>query len=172
MKNQVDFLDFEDIKEIIIKNWMTHDGMWFYHCAKECGIEKTNKINRSAVRSMAKVEIQRLKKALCIEQIESFEEFREFLRKTFSIVKAKFMDFDYEFPNNNALIFTMNNCFAYNGIKRMGYIEKYNCGIFERLKGWFDELNVRYDMIPQINGCMMAERNMCYRKFLFHFTSE
>lgn len=165
-------LDFEDIKEILIKNWMSHDGMWFYHCAKECGIDKTNKINRSAVRSMAKVEIQRLKKALGIEKIESFEEFKDFLKKVFSIVKAKFMDFNFEFPDKNVLIFTMNKCFAYNGIKRMGYIEKYNCGIFERLEGWFDELDAQYETTPQINGCMMKERNICYRKFLFQFTNK
>lgn len=26
------------LKEILNKNWMTHDGMWFYHCLRECGI--------------------------------------------------------------------------------------------------------------------------------------
>ena len=165
-------LDFEEVKEILIKNWMSHDGMWFYHCVQECGIDKTNKINRSAVRSMAKIEIKRLKKALDIEKIESFEEFKDFFKNVFSIVKAEFMDFDYEFPYKNVLIFTMNKCFAYDGIKRMGYIEKYNCGIFERLKGWFDELNVRYDITPQINGCLMREKNLCYRKFQFHFSNE
>jgi hypothetical protein len=165
-------LNIEEVKEILIKNWMSHDGMWFYHCAQECGIEKTNKINRSAVRSMAKIEIKRLKNALGVEEIETFEEFKDFFNKVFLIVKAKFMDFNVKYTDKNVLIFTMNKCFAFNGIKRMGFIEKYNCGIFERLKGWFDALNFRFDITPQINGCMMKDKNLCYRKFQFYFTND
>ncbi|MFX0137893.1 MAG: DUF6125 family protein, partial [Candidatus Hodarchaeota archaeon] len=56
-------LNQKELKELLIKCWMTHDGMWFYHCLKECGIEKTNKINKSAVKSMAKIEIKRIIKA-------------------------------------------------------------------------------------------------------------
>jgi hypothetical protein len=45
-------LEKDELKEILIKNWMTHDAMWFYHCLQECGINKTNKINKAAVRAM------------------------------------------------------------------------------------------------------------------------
>jgi hypothetical protein len=48
-----------ELKEILIKNWMTHDAMWLYHCLQECGIERTNKINKAAIRSMAAIEIRR-----------------------------------------------------------------------------------------------------------------
>ena len=165
-------LEFRQVKEILIKNWMTHDGMWFYHCAKECGIEKTNKINKAAVEAMAKIEMQRFKKAIGIKQLESFEEFKKVMSIIFSVVKADFMDFRFEFPSKNILIFTMNKCFAYDGIVRMGYIGKYSCGIFQRLKGWFDELNLQYDIAPQINGCMMKEENSCFRKFQFYFLKD
>jgi len=52
------------LKELLIKNWMTHDAMWFYHSVQSFGMEKTNVVNRAAVRSMAGVEIKRLRKAL------------------------------------------------------------------------------------------------------------
>ena len=42
----------DELKELLIKGWMTHDGMWFYHCLQECGIEKTNRINKAAIRAM------------------------------------------------------------------------------------------------------------------------
>ena len=32
------------LKEHILKNWMTHDAMWFLHCLQACGIEETNRL--------------------------------------------------------------------------------------------------------------------------------
>ncbi|MFX0032097.1 MAG: DUF6125 family protein [Candidatus Hermodarchaeota archaeon] len=165
-------LEFKQVKELLIKSWMTHDGMWFYHCAKEFGIDKTNKINKAAVKSMAKIEMQRIKNAIGIKEVKSFEAFKNLMKIVFSVVKADFMDFTFECPSKNILIFTMNNCFAFDGIKRMGYLERYSCGIFQRLKGWFEELGIQYDIIPQINGCMMKDEGICYRKFQFFFTSD
>ena len=36
-------LEKNELKELLNKNWMTHDAMWFYNCLQECGIEKTIK---------------------------------------------------------------------------------------------------------------------------------
>ncbi len=162
-------LEEDELRELLFKNWMTHDGMWFLHCLQECGIEKANKINKAAVRSMAKVELRRIMAALSVEKIQSFSEFKEFANTLFKVVKAKFMDFEYEFPEFNILKFTMNNCFAYDGVKRIGVIEQYECGIFERLKGWFEELRLNYKVDPQVNGCMMVSEGKCYRTFRFEF---
>jgi hypothetical protein len=46
-------LETGQLKELLNKGWMTHDAMWFYNCLQEVGIEKTNKINRAAVKMMA-----------------------------------------------------------------------------------------------------------------------
>ncbi len=32
-------LDKKEMKELLVKCWMTHDGLWFYHSLQECGIE-------------------------------------------------------------------------------------------------------------------------------------
>jgi hypothetical protein len=157
----------EELKEILIKNWMTHDGMWFFHCVKNCGVLKANKINKAAVKSMAKIELKRLKKLFNIDKIEKFKDFQNFLDFIFDVVKAKFMDFTYEFPSKNELNFIMNKCFAYDGIKRIGIIDQYECGIIERLKGWFEELGIKYTITPQINGCMMHKNGECFRNFKF-----
>ena len=55
-------LEKKELKDLLVKCWMTHDAMWFYHCLQECGIEKTNRINRAAVKAVAAVEIRRLRK--------------------------------------------------------------------------------------------------------------
>jgi len=62
---------------------MTHDGMWCFHCLKEFGIEKANEINKAAIRSLAPIEVERIKGTLDSkkEKIATFEEFKEFFSK-------------------------------------------------------------------------------------------
>jgi len=163
-------LNKKELKELLIKNWMTHDGMWFYHCSKECGIAKTNIINKAAVRSMAMIEIKRIKKALEVEQIETFERFKGFMDVVCNIVKADFMKFDYNFPSDSVCHIEMQECFAYDGIKKIGAIDKYQCGVFERFKGWFDGLGIEYTVNPQIDGCMMHTDGKCFRDFKLKFS--
>ena len=73
-------LEQKELKELLNKGWMTHDAMWFYNCLQECGIEKTNKINRAAVKAMAAVEIKRMKKALGVGDITNFDDLARFLK--------------------------------------------------------------------------------------------
>ena len=51
--NALETLNKGEIKELLSKGWITHDAMWFVHCLEEAGIEKTNKINKAAVKSMS-----------------------------------------------------------------------------------------------------------------------
>ena len=54
--------------DLLNKCWMTHDGMWFFHCLQEFGIDAANKINKSAIKSLASIEIQRIKNTLGIDK--------------------------------------------------------------------------------------------------------
>lgn len=161
--------DKEELKELLNKGWMTHDGMWFFHCLQECGIEKTNRINKAAIKSMAKVEIKRMQKALDVEKIDTFSTFKDFMEGVYEIVKADFMNFTYSFPGENLLHMDMLTCFAYDGIQRMGVIDQYQCGIFERIKGWLEALGVQYSVTPDMAGCMMHTEGKCFRDFRLNF---
>jgi hypothetical protein len=59
----------DQLKEILNKNWVTHDAILFYHFLQECGIEKTNKINFTAIRAMAQIEVKRLTELLAAKKI-------------------------------------------------------------------------------------------------------
>ncbi|MCJ7515220.1 MAG: DUF6125 family protein [Dehalococcoidia bacterium] len=159
-----------EIKEILIKNWMTHDAMWFYHCFQECGIDRTNKINKAAVRAMGIIEIQRIQKAVGMDKVETFEDFKSLMEATWSIVKGDFMKFSHSYPSPNILRGEMERCFAYEGIKQIGAIDKYQCGIFERIYGWFDGLGLKYEVIPLMDGCMMHTEGKCCRDISFSFS--
>lgn len=159
-----------ELKEILIKNWMTHDAMWFYNCLQECGIERTNKINKAAIRSMAAIEIKRIKKAVGIDKVETFEDLKPVIDAAFHILKGDFMDFTYSFPAKNILHGEWKNCFAYNGVKQLGILDQYQCGIVERVYGWFDGLGVKYSVSPQVDGCMMHTDGKCFRDISFTFS--
>lgn len=158
-----------DLLEILNKNWMTHDAMWLFHCLRECGIEKTNHINKAAVKSMAAVECKRIRKQFGINTVETFAELKEFLNLGAELIRPKFMKFSFFFPAENRMRWVMHECFAYEGIKRIEVIDQYECGIFERPAGWFDALNIKYNLSPEITGCMMHDEGKCHREFLFHF---
>ncbi len=158
-----------EIKEILIKGWMTHDGMWFYHCLQECGIEKTNKINKAAVKSMSLIEIKRMMHLFGIESIETFEELKRFVIDMFQVVRADFMKFSFEFNQDNEMFGKMEECFAYNGAKRMGVENSYICGIYERIDGWLEGLGLTFEAFPEIGGCLMHKQGKCERTYKFTF---
>ena len=158
-----------ELKEVLIKNWMTHDAMWFYHCFQECGIEKTNKINKAAARAIGIIEIRRIRKAVGIDKVETFADFKLLIEAAWDIVKGDFMKANFSLPSKNVLRGDFESCFAYEGIKRIGAIEQYQCGIFERIYGWFDGLGIEYSVSPQVEGCMMHSNGKCFRDFTFNF---
>lgn len=164
-----DQLNKLQLRELINKGWMTHDGMWFYNCLQECGIDKTNKINKEAVRMMAMIEIKRIKKTLCLPDVHKFEDLKTLLEEGFEVIRADFMDFNFHFPAKNVFVWEIPTCFAYEGIKQMGVIDQYQCGIIDRVLGWLDALDVKYTYTPQEDGCLLHKTGKCVREFKFHF---
>ncbi|MFI5394893.1 MAG: DUF6125 family protein [Candidatus Binatia bacterium] len=156
-------------ESLLIRCWMTHDAMWFFHCAQECGMEKTNKINKAAVRSMAQVEIKRIKKALGIDKVETFQQLTELMEAVFDLMKADFMGFTWNVSAENTLRWDMPRCFAYDGVQKLGVADQYQCGIFERMEGWAEGLGLKYSVTPQVQGCMMHTEGRCFREFRFEF---
>jgi hypothetical protein len=162
-------METKELKELLIKCWMTHDAMWFYQCLQECGIEKTNRINRAAVKAVATVEIRRLTKAIDVGKLETFSEFWEFFQRAMSVFTGDFMKYSFESKEMNRIRSTWHRCFAYEGIKALGVIDRYECGIMERVEAWFDTLGIRYEVAPKVTGCMMHTEGRCYRDYTFFF---
>jgi hypothetical protein len=168
MENTKD-LENNEIKELLIKSWMTHDGMWFFHSLNEIGIEKTNKINKAASRSLGITEIKRFKKAFEVDRIENIDDLKLLFTKVSEIVKADFMEFSYDFSNGDELRFKMQKCFAYEGVKRIGAIDGYNCGIYDRIDGWLEGIGLEFDVSPKIEGCLIHQGEKCVRIYKIKF---
>ena len=160
-------LSRKEITDLLNKGWMSHDGMWFYHCLKEFGIEKANKLNKAAIQSLAPLEMKRLKKLLGIEKIETFEEFKAFLTGGFELLIADFMNARMTFPEKNVFHweFLPQQCFAYKGMQNIGVIEDYECGVIYRVECWIASLGIPYQASPRVTKCMMRDKGHCAGDF-------
>lgn len=171
--NPLDSLTKENIVDLLNRCWMTHDGMWFFHCMKEFGIEKANKMNRAAISSLAPIEIARMKDALGIEKkkIETFGEFKDFFSKVSKLFSPDFMNINVGFQADSTLHweFTKYQCFAYKGMKRLGVIDQYRCGVIYRLERWFASLGLEYTVTPQTDRCLMRAEGSCSGNIRFTF---
>jgi hypothetical protein len=77
----------------------------------------------------------------------------------------------YDFPTEGVIRFTWDQgqCFAYEGMKRLGVADKYECGIFERVGGWYASLGLSFTLHPDTERCLMNEQGRCVREFHFSF---
>lgn len=162
-------VETEDLRVLLLKGWMTHDAMWFRHAVEVCGIEKTNRINQAAVRSMAAIEIRRLAKALGLTGIRSMSELQAFFDAAWPLLKADFMDFAYSYPARGVMRWDVRRCFALEGVTALGVADRYDCGIFPRIETWFETLGIEHTTTPAVRGCMMPSEGRCYREYTFAF---
>jgi hypothetical protein len=119
-----------ELRELLCKNWMTHDAMWLLYCLEAIGMEKTNQINKKAVLAMATIEIYRIRKALgcSMDKINRFDDLKEILFRAMEIAKADFMTFTWTSPDKNIIQWKWKkgSCFAYQGVKKLGVMDKYS----------------------------------------------
>ena len=162
-------LELKQLKELLNKGWMTHDAMWFYNSVQEIGIEKTNKINRAAVKAMAAVEMKRMKKALGVTEIKTFDQWVELFEASMYIVSGDFMKYKFIYPGQNVIHSEWLSCFAYDGVKSLGVIDRYECCIMDRIEAWLDVLGLKWEVEPKVTGCMMHTHGKCYRDYKFTF---
>ena len=164
-----DQLDKRQLKELLVKCWMTHDGSWFYSCNKELGIEAANKLNKASIKNLSVIEVQRVRKAMGMENssIRIFEELKSFINNAFSVIKGDFMDFQYSFPEKNQMHWEMNKCFAHEGMKRIGIRDQYECGVLYRVSCWLDAVGVKHEIDPKVEKCLKYSQEKCEGDFIF-----
>jgi len=163
----LDRIQKRDIRDLLGKGWLTHDGMWFFHTYQEVGIEKANVLNRAAIQSLAPIEIERVKKVLGIggQKIETSEELEHFMAEALEIILpgSVFKQFRFETPSKNLLHWEWESgeCFAFKGMKQIGIIDRYRCGVMYRIECWLEALDIEYRMQPKIDTCIMHDTGAC-----------
>ncbi|MDD5723515.1 MAG: DUF6125 family protein [Syntrophales bacterium] len=163
----------EKMVDLFNKRWMTHDGLWFYQCLQELGTEKANRINKAAIKTLAEIEVNRIKKFLGVagERLNTFVEFKNFLANVSEFFIPDFMNASMSFPEDNVLHweFKSEECFAYKGMQSMGVINDYECGVIYRVECWIGNLGIPYDINPPVKKCLMIDSGKCSGDFTLHF---
>jgi len=52
-------------------------------------------------------------------------------------------------------------CFAFKGMKQIGIIDGYRCGVIYRIECWLEALGIKYSIDPKIDKCIMHEKGAC-----------
>lgn len=170
----LDQISKEDMIDLLNRCWMTHDGMWFLHCCRKFGIETANELNKEAIRWLAPIEVARMKSTIGMgkDSFETFDEFRDFISLVSDLFIPDFMNITMSFPGENTIRwkFKPGQCFAYKGMKRIGVIDDYRCGVIYRLACWFDTLGLTYTITPQPERCLMLTDGNCSGDIIFTFS--
>ena len=157
----------KDIRDLLGKGWLTHDGLWFYHTWMELGIERANTLNLAAIKSLAPIEVERAKQVLGMgqEKINDFDRLMGFLLAALELTlpDSVFRKSRFSSPSREVIRWEWEKgqCFAYKGMKQIGAIAGYRCGVMYRIESWLAALGIRYSMHPRIVGCLMHEKGAC-----------
>jgi hypothetical protein len=166
--NAINRIEKEQLRNLLGKGWLSHDGMWFYHCYQQFGIEQTNALNRAAIRSLAPIEIGRVKDILGIGkgEITSFADLGDFMLDALEMIlpDSVFDKFHITTSSNNIIHWKWESgqCFAYKGMQQIGIIDRYRCGVIYRIECWLDALGIEYSINPRIDTCIMNEKGACF----------
>jgi hypothetical protein len=165
--NALENIEKEDLRDLLGKGWLTHDGMWFYNTYQAAGIEQANTLNKAAIRAIAPIEINRVRKILGVGHgsIDSFEALRDFMFKAFELIlpASVYEKFRFGESANNTLHWDWekDQCFAYKGMCQMGIIDQYRCGVMYRVECWLKALDMNYRIDPRIDRCIMHSKGAC-----------
>ena len=116
-----------------------------------------------------KVCIHFLKLLLLIKENIALEILNDFQSYTLTLE-----DFGSKKKSKNFAILA-NNCFKRsNCVEGLNYLKKavidqYECGIYDRIEGWFEGLGIKFKVSPRIDGCLMHQGKKCVRNFTFIF---
>ena len=167
MTTGIDRISKNDIRDLLGKGWLTHDGMWFYHTYRALGMETANELNKAAIKSLAPIEIKRVKKIIGLSEEDSlnFNDLEAFMKGALEITlpSSVFTKLQFSSPRQNTLHWEWEKgeCFAYKGMQMMGIIDEYRCGVMYRIECWLEAMGIEFSMNPKVDKCMMHEQGTC-----------
>ncbi|MBN1689690.1 MAG: hypothetical protein JW901_01550 [Dehalococcoidia bacterium] len=165
----------EEIRDLLGKGWLTHDGMWFYTVSSEMGVDTANKLNKAAIKAMAPFEVNRLKKVTGLRenQLTGIEVLKEFLPAGMQMILpvSVFSKLHFSVMPGNTIHWEWDKgeCFAYKGMSRIGVIDKYECGVMYRVVCWLELLGLKFTSTPPTTLCRMHTQGHCSGDFIFEF---
>jgi hypothetical protein len=151
----------QEREALLVKCWMSHDARWFMAAARECGMEVTNRLNRTAAHEVGKVEAKRIARALGLLQAITLDDYLLAQEIFIGLLGPDLLDYGVGKAGDNACQVHVRRCFAYENAERAGIADHFECGIFARVTGWTDALGLAYEISPPLGRCLKAQGREC-----------
>jgi hypothetical protein len=159
-------LDRAEVRDLLAKGWLTHDGMWFDVAARSQGVEAANDLNRVAIRAMVPFEVSRLCEALRVDPAAMGDAaaVARFVAAGIRLVTPESVSSHLRvWAGEGSLHWEWDEgeCFAYKGMQRFGWLDGYRCGVIYRIECWLEALGVRPRGAPLLEQCVMRSSGRC-----------
>lgn len=154
------------IRDLLAKGWLTHDGMWFDQTARARGLEEANRLNLAAIGAMAPFEVARLAEALGVNAADlgDAEAVVRFVEAGVALVAPESVSSRLHLWAEAGCLrweWEPGECFAYKGMQRFGHLAGYECGVIYRVECWLEALGVRPPGERAVRGCLMYRTGRC-----------
>jgi len=146
---------------ILIKCWMSHDAGWFMAVASEFGMEVTNRLNQIAAHELGKAECRRIVKALRLPPVKSLYDLLLVQEIMIGLLGPNLLDYRVDKASENSANVRVQRCFSCDNAARVGMADQMSCGIFARVTGWLEALNLPYEIEPKLGRCLKAQEKEC-----------
>jgi len=157
---------------LLIKCWMSHDARWFMAVAREYGIEAANRLNRVAAREVGRVEARRIARALELPQPKTADDWLLTQEILLGFLGPDLADYRVTKTGTRTFQIDVERCFAHENAVRAGISDQYECGMFARITGWADALDLGYEISPSPGKCLKAAGEECLYRFTLGFSTE
>ena len=165
----LDRIDPQKLNSFLIKNWMTHDALWYGEVAGKLGMAEASPMNLRVCRKLGQIEFKRLMKMLEVSVPVTMQAYQELFEIGKQVFVPNFMSFDIDYPAANMQRFCVRECFAHRGMEKARLLNDYECGIFERIAGWLDAMNLTYTLTPDLSRCLKFRGRECEVYIEFQF---
>lgn len=126
-------------------------------------------MNLRVCRKLGRIEFKRLMNGVHASPPKSFEAYLEWFELGKEVFVPEFITIEAECPGRSPQAFNVSECFAHEGMKNLGVLAGYECGILERIEGWFDAMELSYTRTPGLSRCLKFKGEECRVtvKFIF-----
>ena len=162
-------LNQTQFRDMLLKNWMTHDALWYGEVAAKFGMAVASPMNLKVCRKLGQIEFKRLMKSVDASPPKDMGQYITLFELAKEVFFPDFMTVEINYPNHDTQRFHVLDCFAHKGMQKAGLLPEYQCGIFERIAGWFEAMGLKYDLVPNLDRCLKFRGQKCKITVMFDF---
>ena len=148
-------------ESLLIKCWISHDARWFMAVAREFGMQVANRLNKIAAHELGKAEARRLIRALKLPPVTTCDDYLLAQELGIALLGPDLVDYTVHKIDEDTFEIRLSRCFAYDNTVTAGISDQADCGVWARLTGWMEALELDYSVNPTLGKCLMAQGEAC-----------